>query len=219
MNYSKKKSIITRLSCAFMIVPVFCGTAAFAYDTTPDTLREKQLAFASQYDYHEGDFDKSFTEYPGIVYTSGIEYRQDKSKFECPAIYMDSYAMDFENFSIEQKNVTIKINGTTNPLYNKCVLFNDRLLVPADVFKDADCEVSFDENTYVTTISRNGVTLEILPNLIGMRKNRQTGFYVPLEVCARFIDDTMYIPVRAVANEFGFDVLWDSETRTVTLNS
>lgn len=219
MNYSKKKSIITRLSCAFMIVPVFCGTAAFAYDTTPDTLREKQLAFASRYDYHEGDFDKSFTEYPGIVYTSGIEYRQDKSEFECPAIYMDSYAMNFENFSIEQKNVTIKVNGSTNPLYNKCVLFNDRLLVPADVFKDTGCEVSFDENTYVTTISRNGVTLEILPNLIGMRKNQQTGFYVPLEVCARFIDDTLYVPVRAVANEFGFDVFWDSGARTVTLNS
>ena len=31
----------------------------------------------------------------------------------------------------------------------------------------------------------------------------QNGFYVPLEVCARFIDGILYVPVRAVAEEFG----------------
>lgn len=71
------------------------GTAAFAFDTSPEALRNKQLNFAMQYDYHKGDFDKSFEEYPGIAYTSGIEYRQDKSEYECPALYADAHAMYF----------------------------------------------------------------------------------------------------------------------------
>lgn len=104
-------------------------------------------------------------------------------------------------------------------MYNKCVIFNDRVLVPADVFKETGCDVTFDENTYVITVSKDGTVLELLPNLIGMIKNRQEGFYVPLEVCARFIDDIPYVPVRAVANEFKLEVLWDADTRTVFLNN
>lgn len=212
---NKNKSILL-LTISLLVLQ---GTSAFAFDTSPEALRNKQLNFAMQYDYHKGDFDKSFEEYPGIAYTSGIEYRQDKSEYECPALYADAHAMYFEDFKLEQKKVTFKINGEENPLYNKCVIFNDRVLVPADVFKETGCDVTFDENTYVITVSKDGTVLELLPNLIGMIKNRQEGFYVPLEVCARFIDDIPYVPVRAVTNEFKLEVLWDADTRTVFLNN
>lgn len=194
------------------------GTAVFAYDTSSEFLREKQLEFAAQYDYHEGDSDKSFAEYPEIQYTSGIEYREDGSEYECPAIYIDAHAMHFNDFHLEQKNVVFQINGSENPAYNQCVLYNDRLLVPVKVFEEVGCQVDFNEETYVATLSKDGVTLEILPNLIGMRKNQQNGFYVPLEVCARFIDDTLYVPVRATANELQLQISWDQTTRTVALN-
>lgn len=52
-----------------------------------------------------------------------------------------------------------------------------------------------------------------------MRKNQADGFYVPLEVCARIIDDTLYVPVRAVSDEFGLNVNWDGSTSTVTLDN
>lgn len=211
----KNKFIFWVAICLF----AFQGTVAFAYDTSPKTLRDKQLNFASQYDYHEGDFDKSFDEYPGIPYTSGIEYRDDGSEFECPAIYIDAHAMFFDSFKLEQKNVVFKINGYEDQAYDRCVLFDDRLLVPFDVFAKVGCEADFDEDTYVATISKDGTILEILPNLIGMRKNQQNGFYVPLEVCARFIDDTLYVPVRAVANEFNLGISWSQETRIVALNN
>lgn len=212
----KNKLILLVAVCVIL----FQEAIAFAYDTSPKTLIEKHHTFASQYDYYEGDEDKTFGAYPEIVnYASGIEYRPDGSEYECPAIYIDAHAMFFDDFKLEQKTVTFKINGAENPSYNKCVIFNDRVLVPAAVFKETGCDVSFDENTYVITISKDGTILELLPNLIGMRKNQQNGFYVPLEVCARFIDDVPYVPVRAIANEFQLGILWDAESRTVSLNS
>ncbi len=90
--------------------------------------------------------------------------------------------------------------------------------MPAEVFKEVGCEVDYDENTYVATIRKGETVLEILPNLIGMRKNQADGYYVPLEVCARLIDNTLYVPVRAVANEFGISVFWDGETNTVSIS-
>ena len=80
----------------------FQSLSVFAYDTSAETLTKKHTEFASQYDFHEGDYDKSFDLYPGIAYTSGIEYREDGSEYECPAIYIDAVAMYFNSFSSDQ---------------------------------------------------------------------------------------------------------------------
>lgn len=198
------------------IVPIVTGVimlmqsmSALAYgDITSKALREKQLEFASRYEYRKGDFDKSFDLYPGIIYTSGIEYTKDGKAYECPAIYMDEHAELVGDYDLSETG--LNINGS----YRKGVLYNSRLLIPAEIFKEVGCEVATDMTSYVTTISKDGTVLEILPNLIGMRKNGADGFYVPLEACARIIDDTLYVPLRAVASEFGLNVAWDSETNT-----
>ena len=195
------------------------GFTAFAYNTDYEYIRKKQREFASQYDYHEGDWERSFDEYPGVDYTSGEERRADGSIYECPAIYIDYQAIYYNSFTKEETNVTFKINGTAKPEYSKCVLINSRLLVPAEAFKDVGCDVDFNDDTYVLTVSKDGVILEILPNLIGMRKGHANGFYVPLSPCARFIDDKMYVPVRAVAQEFDLKISWNEETRTVELDN
>ncbi len=195
------------------------GLTALAYNTEPEYLVKKHHEFATQYDYHEGDAERSFAEYPGALYTSGEERRADGSIYECPAIYVDAQAIYFNSFTKEETNVTFKINSTAKPEYSKCVLINSRLLVPAEAFKDVGCDVDFNDDTYILTVSKDGVILEILPNLIGMRKGQANGFYVPLSPCARFIDDKMYVPVRAVAQEFDLKISWNEETRTVELDN
>lgn len=210
-----KKIISVVLGCCMLAQ----GICAFAYsDISTGTIRKKQLAFASRYSYHEGDFDKSFNTYPGILYTSGIEYRADGAVYECPAIYVDEHAMYFNDYSLQKGEAKFIINGMMSQYFDQCVLYNSRLLVPVNAFSAVGCDVVTDADSYVTTISKGGVILEILPNLIGMRKNQADGFYVPLEVCARIIDDTLYVPVRAVADEFGLGVEWDGVTGTVTLH-
>lgn len=210
-----KKSFIILFSC----ITLMNTLTVFAYNTDYEYIRKKQREFASQYDYHEGDWERSFDEYPGVDYTSGEERRADGSIYECPAIYIDYQAIYYNSFTKEETNVTFKINGTAKPEYSKCVLINSRLLVPAEAFKDVGCDVDFNDDTYVLTVSKDGVILEVLPNLIGMRKGQANGFYVPLSPCARFIDDKMYVPVRAVAQEFDLKISWNEETRTVELDN
>lgn len=180
---------------------------------------EKQRGFAMQHPYREGDTEKSFELYPEIVYTTGTEFTKDGLEYELPAIYIDYAAMRVDSYHLEARDWTkFIVNGAVTPYYDRCVLYNSRLLVPAEVFKEVGCEVDYDENTYVATIRKGETVLEILPNLIGMRKNQADGYYVPLEVCARLIDNTLYVPVRAVANEFGISVFWDGETNTVSIS-
>ena len=160
---------------------IFQAITSFAYDTSPDFIHKKHFEFASQYEYHEGDIEKSFEEYPDVIYTTGTETATDGTIFECPAIYIEWHAMSLGSFNQEQKNVVFKINGSEKPSYSRCVLFNDRLLVPAEVFGEVGCNMNFDENTYVTTIAKDGTILEILPNLIGMRKIRRMDFMFRLK--------------------------------------
>lgn len=56
------------------------------------------------------------------------------------------------------------INGMTSQYFDQCVLYNSRLLVPVDAFLEVGCNVNTNLDTYVTTISKDGVILEILPN-------------------------------------------------------
>ncbi len=219
------------LACMLAIMLVAQVTVCFAGDLSSSwvnaadsgqlvdfkSIRDKQLKFAAQYDYHEGDFDKSFTEYPGILYTSGIEYRENGTEFECPAIYVDYHAALVNSYELTQSNVKLVVNEQPYTAQNKCAVYNSRTLVPVEVFSLAGCEVSYDTDSLVCTIKKDNITLEILPYLIGMRKNQQNGFYVPLEVCARIIDGLLYVPIRAVAEEFDLSIVWNAETNTVYL--
>lgn len=81
------------------------------------------------------------------------------------------------------------------------------------------CQVEWDADAFVATISHGDNVLEIVPYLIGMRKNRAEGYYVPISGCARFIDGVLYVPARAVAEELGMTVDYADATATVMINN
>lgn len=195
----------------------FNGIMASAYDLSNKALVEKHHAFASQYKYKEGDSDKSFELYPDIPYTSGIEYTESGEEFECPALYSDGHAMMLGEHNFENSTAEIVINGVEQR--QKGIIYNSRTLVPFELFESTGLETNFDEETLVLTIKNSDTVIEILPYLIGMRKNQSDGFYVPLEVCARFVDGDLYIPLRAVANEFDISVEWYAENFTVAMKN
>ena len=179
------------------------GTRGITWDTSLTNINKLAQAFASQYPYKDGDMEKSFALYPDIIYSSGMEKTKDGVEYECPAIYDDKHAYDLVNTMsvIPAKLIINNLNYET-----QYALYNSKILVPYDVFKLAECEVQFNKDTYVATISRNNTTLEIVPNIIGMRKNKSEGYWVPLEVCARFVEDSLYVPLDAVAKELGYVV-------------
>ena len=201
-----------------LIVSIFSNVATVnGYDLSNKALVEKHHAFASQYKYKEGDSDKSFELYPDIPYTSGIEYTENGEEFECPALYSDGHAIIYGEHNFENRTAEIVINGVEQK--QNGIIYNSRTLVPFELFESTGLETSFDEQTLVLTIKNSDTVIEILPYLIGMRKNQSDGFYVPLEVCARFIEGDLYIPLRAVADEFDISVEWYAENFTVDMKN
>lgn len=186
------------------------------YDTSLDNISKLSKEFASKYSYKEGDTEKSFELYPDIIYTSGLEKTADGKEYECPAIYDDLMASDLVN-GINKKSATLVINGTDKKYYMEYTTYKEKLLVPVNMLKLADCDVHFNETGYVAKISKNDTFIEIMPNLIGMRKNQAEGFWVPLEVCARFIDNTLYVPLEAIAQEFNITTQWNKTENSITL--
>ena len=190
------------------------GTRGKTWDTSRDHINELAQTFAAQYPYKEGDTEKSFELYPDIIYSSGMEITVDGVEYECPAIYDDNQVYELVN-QIQVTPAKFVIGSSSYEV--EYTTFNSKLLVPYDVFKLLGCEVLFDKNSYVATISKNGTTLEIIPNIIGMRKNQSDGYWVPLEICARFVNDTLYLPLDAVAKEFGYVAESNSDSSVITL--
>lgn len=190
------------------------GTRGMTWDTSLTNIDKLAQAFASQYPYKEGDTEKSFELYPDIIYSSGIEKTAEGIEYECPAIYDDRHAYDLVNtMSVMPAKLVVEDSGYEI----QYAVFNSKVLVPYDVFKLVGCEVLFDKDTYVATISKNDTTLEIIPNIIGMRKNQAEGYWVPLEICARFVNDTLFLPLDAVAKEYGYVAETNSDSSVITL--
>lgn len=208
-----------RLLFLLISICTVCNSTSFAYEIpTMKTIHEKAFEFASQYTYKDGDIEKTFALYPDIVYTSGIEKRSDGVEYECPAVYYDEHAAYVNSYDLKKGDMTIVVFGEESQYSHQCVLYNGVTLVPSGVFEEAGCEISFNNELFVLTFSKNDVLLEIVPYLIGMRKNQAEGYYVPLRTCARYIDGELYVPVRAIAEEFGINVGWNGKSYTVTLD-
>lgn len=190
------------------------GTRGKNWDTSRDHINELTQSFAAQYPYKESDEEKTFDLYPDIVYTSGIEKTKDGISYECPAIYDDNMVQgDVSN--IKKGNAKLAYG---NSIYDvKYLVFKSKVLVPYNTFRLIGCETVFDTKRCVAEIKKNDTVIEILPNIIGMRKNRADGYWVPLEVCARFSGDMLYVPLEAVAKEFNCEVSVDLEAETIYL--
>ena len=190
------------------------GTRGMTWDTSLTNIDKLAQAFASQYPYKEGDTEKSFELYPDIIYSSGMEKTSEGIEYECPAIYDDRYAYDLVN-TMSVMPAKLVVDDSSYEI--QYAVFNSKVLVPYDIFKLVECDVSFNKETYIATISKNDTTLEIIPNIIGMRKNQAEGYWVPLEICARFVNDTLYLPLDAVAMEFGYVAEISSDNSVIIL--
>ena len=182
------------------------------WDTSRHNIVIYAQDFASQYEYKKGDEEKSFSLYPNIVYTSGVDKTRDGKEFEWPAFYDDSMA---QNLVSQIKKGEALVDGTDEK--TDYIIFAQKILVPAKSLKLPGVEVHVNPASYVARLENENTCLEILPNLIGMRKDRQEGFWVPLEVCARIYNNEFYIPLDAVLYEFGYKAEFDIEKSIIKI--
>lgn len=190
-------------------------------NTDPDLAR-KWRKFANKYKYDFKTFGEEYSRvsemYPGMYLAISIGMNDDGTAGGVMIGHFSDAMAPLTGSDISMHKAAVLVNGSEE---YPAVIFRNRTLVDASVFEKAGCEVVTDGETRVTSISRNGATVELMPYLLEMRKNGEEGFWFPVEICARYIgeNNNVYVPLRAIANELGLTVDWDNEKRTASLNA
>lgn len=112
-------------------------------------------------------------------------------------------------------STTATINGESKTLDSAPVIVDGRTLVPVRFISEAiGANVDWDAATSTAVITLDGKTIK-LP--IGAAAADIDGASVELDVPAQIINDRTMVPIRFISENFGANVGWDGDTRTVTV--
>ena len=111
----------------------------------------------------------------------------------------------------------VRLNGNLIKFDNQFPLIvEDRTLIPVrGLFEKLGAKVNWDGDKNEATIKYNNTTI-VIP--IDEEYTYVNGEYIPLDVSARVMNGRTMVPLRFIMDNFGFDVEWDQETRTVMIN-
>lgn len=110
----------------------------------------------------------------------------------------------------------VRINGKLVEFENQYpVIEDDRTLIPIrGLLEKLGASVSWDHDNYNAVVERNGVTV-VLP--IGSSTAYVNGQAVELDVPAELRNGRTMVPLRFVLDNFGIEIEWDQDTRTVSI--
>ena len=95
------------------------------------------------------------------------------------------------------------------------VVVDDRTLLPVRAFVEGiGGGVNWDENSQTATLSYNGDEIKLTINSATAYLNNEA---TTLDVTPVIINDRTMLPIRFIAESFGYTVLWTGETQTVTI--
>ncbi len=120
---------------------------------------------------------------------------------------------------IETKNssISVKLDGKY-VLPNRALLINSVTYVAIRDFSELfeGCEVTWDAKTKTAVITKG---THVITATVGDRYVYSQGrcFYTVEPII--IIDNSMFVPVRAIARSLGIEVDWDSKTRSVILSN
>lgn len=100
------------------------------------------------------------------------------------------------------------------------VILNGRTMVPArEFFEELGATVTWDDKAKRVIIEYNDETIMLTINSRTVYIGTNSATISSADPAPKIINDKTMIPVRFVAEEFGFDVEWVNETRTVRITS
>lgn len=116
---------------------------------------------------------------------------------------------------LAEKKVTLKLDGKKVSCDVPPCIIDSRTLIPARaIFEELGAEVSWNEKKRIVTIDYDETEI-VLP--IDSTKVTVGGEKKELDVPAMIVKNRTMIPVRFVAEHFGFTVEWNADTYTVNI--
>lgn len=113
--------------------------------------------------------------------------------------------------------IAVFLNGNPISFDVPPLIINDSTMVPVRaIFEALGANVNWNNETRTVTSVRDGVTVTLTIDQSVMYVN---GTPKQLEAPACIIDERTLVPLRAVSEAYGADVVWDGNTRTVYITS
>lgn len=130
----------------------------------------------------------------------------------CMALFIMCNNVCASEIAVAVNGETIEFSGT------KPFLTDGRAFIPIrGVFERLGYEISWDDATKTATLVSDSKTIKISAYKNHLTIDDNTA--VALDLPAQIIDNSMVIPLRAVATAAGIDMKWDHVKRTVFLRS
>lgn len=127
----------------------------------------------------------------------------------------------FVKTEVKQPEININVDGkkvvftdsTGKPYIDK----NGRTQVPLRVtMESAGANVTWDSSKETATVEKNGTSISVK---IGQDYITVNNMEIKNNTVAVINSNKTYVPIRVVLEAFGYDVVWDDDTKTVNVNS
>ena len=119
--------------------------------------------------------------------------------------------------AIADTGINIYVDGTELKSNTPAFIDNGSTMVPMrDIFERLNAEVEWNGDTKTITASKQYTTINLQIDSDTLVKN---GISEPLDAVPVIVDDTTFVPVRAVSQALGANVSWDGDTQTVYITS
>ena len=123
----------------------------------------------------------------------------------------------FYTLDLNSALITVNVNGQLVNFDQPPIIIDGRTLVPLRaIFEALGATVEWKGDTQTVTSKKGSTNVSLSIDSKTMYKN---GKATTLDVPAQLINDRTLVPARAVAEAFGCDVDWDSDTKTVTITN
>lgn len=123
--------------------------------------------------------------------------------------------------ALAQTGVTVMKDGERLDFNPEPYIDVDVTMMPMRaIFESADADISWDEDTKtVIAIYGTGEEQKSLVLQIGCDYAFLNGIKVSFKKPAVIVGDSTYVPLRAINEALGYEVSWDQQTYTVSINT
>ena len=116
-----------------------------------------------------------------------------------------------------ERNIKIYVDGTELECDSPAFIENGNTMVPIrNIFEHLNAKVDWDNDTKTITAKKEDTEITLQIGSQTLKKNEKTE---QLDVMPVIVNDTTFVPVRAVSQALDANVAWDDKTSTIKISS
>lgn len=111
----------------------------------------------------------------------------------------------------------VYLNGQLLEFSESPVTFNDRVLVPMrKIFEALDADIDWNQDDMSVSAQKDGTLINMQ---IGSTLFQKDDSKIALDAAPILVNDTTMVPIRAIAEAFGANVVWNSVDKSVVIET